>query len=86
MDALSNEKSTSQVGQLLGPENGAEAGKATPGPLIPQPGKPESWPPHSYGTGTWRRANMPPPKLHEQYRERLRVKHDSLRTEDASPH
>ena len=29
---------------------------------------------------------MPPPKLHEQYRERLRVKHDSLRTEDAYPH
>ena len=26
---------------------------------------------------------MPPPKLLEQYRERLRVKHYSLRTEDA---
>ncbi len=29
---------------------------------------------------------MPPPKLLEQYRERLRVKHYSLRTEDAYLH
>jgi hypothetical protein len=71
------------VGHLFCPKTGAEARKATPYPLIPQAGQPG-----------WRQVliqyrylrmggSMAEPKLLDQYRERLRVKHYSLRTEDA---